>query len=306
MYQGIKERDTLNDSIVALRDHHTTRIEDDRLYFSSTIALKGGKNICYWELMPSSAGFRRIPAESGGMCTIVQVFSFAPGQRLPQGFGANPTFATPRSERRDGETALAAYHMLLVVHLTYGLLEFGAYHTPEPRHCIPVWVIPYPHVLTPRGAHTRAHPDSRAHSLINGARSSATSRVSSEVRSACTRGAPNSGRRVHRLETVDPRNATSLRALWSFHTLIRIIARSLDLIRVLLGRKVYICHISAVGRCASPYGTHGCYPTGQRTPRRTLAAAHCDRYSTLRPFACKVISTDVYNAHCRSLFGVHP
>ena len=75
VYQGIKERDTLNDSIVALRDHHTTRIEDDRLYFSSTIALKGGKNICYWELMPSSAGFRRIPAESGGMCTIVQVFS---------------------------------------------------------------------------------------------------------------------------------------------------------------------------------------------------------------------------------------
>ena len=57
MYQGIKERDTLNDSIVALREHHTTRVEDDRLYFSSTIALKGGKNICYWELMPSSAGF---------------------------------------------------------------------------------------------------------------------------------------------------------------------------------------------------------------------------------------------------------
>ena len=73
MYQGIKERDTLNDSIVALRDHHTTRIEDDRLYFSSTIALKGGKNICYWELMPSSAGFRRIPADSAGMRTIVPI-----------------------------------------------------------------------------------------------------------------------------------------------------------------------------------------------------------------------------------------
>ena len=67
MYQGIKERDNLNDSIVAGRDHHTTRIEDDRLYFSSTIALKGGKNICYWELMPSSAGFRRNVHHSSGV-----------------------------------------------------------------------------------------------------------------------------------------------------------------------------------------------------------------------------------------------
>ena len=75
--------------------------------------------------------------------------------------------------------------MLLVVHLTYGLLEFGAYRTREPRHCIPVWVIRYPHVLAPRGAHTRAHPDSRAHSLINGARSSAAqhSYLASELRS---------------------------------------------------------------------------------------------------------------------------
>ena len=109
MFQGIKEHDTLNDSIVALRDHHTTRVEDDHLYSSSTIAFKGGKNICYWELMPSSAGFRRNPAESGGMCTIVQVFSekgtrargsVLAGCDLPNAMASSDTYFPALSDSR--------------------------------------------------------------------------------------------------------------------------------------------------------------------------------------------------------------